>query len=159
MVGCALSEHVKKQKKCRALNAHMQQAVEAYQWEQTQPPDKRKGVRKIDDKFFVNYTTLLRLAKGGISMSTFNASKQKLILYLMKSTCLLIISSPLLTEVFHSHGMTLRSSPMVLFKDGRMVQGVRMLWEKTGLLCSWTVITMSCRLTGVGPWIHSEHVP
>lgn len=75
----ALSEQVKKQKHRRAENAKMQRALDAWRVELEKPEGmSRKSIRRIALDCDVNYRTLARLAKGGVSMSAFNASKQKL---------------------------------------------------------------------------------
>ena len=56
----------------------MQEALDAYRLELQKDEHERRGARKIADIFGVNYRTLTRLASGSTSMSTFNASKQKL---------------------------------------------------------------------------------
>ena len=78
MVGRALSERVKKQKARRSQNDKMAKAVTALLLEKSRPPGvKRKSGRRIAEEYQVNRRTMERLAKGGVSMSTFNASKQK----------------------------------------------------------------------------------
>lgn len=54
----------------------MNRALEAYEFEKTQP--KPKGLRKIAAEFAVSHSTLGRLANGKRSMSAFNQTKQKL---------------------------------------------------------------------------------
>lgn len=78
MVGRALSERVKAQQQRRKLNKQMQDAVDEYLREQEKPKDRRRGLRPIADKHKVHYRTLANLAKGGQSLSAFNASKRKL---------------------------------------------------------------------------------
>jgi Tc5 transposase DNA-binding domain len=74
----ALSDAVKKQKSRRAQNQRMQEAVEAYKREESKSEELRKSLRVIAKENNVSKSTLSRLVKGGISMSAFNASKQKL---------------------------------------------------------------------------------
>jgi hypothetical protein len=79
MVGRALSERVKAQARRRAENARYQEAINEYLCEQEKPKGtKKRGLRVIADKYNVNYSTLGRLAKGGQSLTAFNASKTKL---------------------------------------------------------------------------------
>ena len=81
MVGRALSERVKKQKQRRELNRQYQEALDEYLREQarpTTPGHRKKGLRPIAEAHGVDYRALGRLAKGGQSISAFNASKQKL---------------------------------------------------------------------------------
>ena len=60
----------------KSQNSKMQHAMDKYRQEQLK--EKHSGLRKIAAKFAVSFTTLGRLVKGGISMSTFNVSKQKI---------------------------------------------------------------------------------
>lgn len=79
MVFKALSDRAKNITKRRADNANMQKAVDAYVQEQAKPEGTKKlGLRKIAEKFEVGFRTLGRLVNGGVTMSAFNASKQKL---------------------------------------------------------------------------------
>lgn len=78
MAGRALSNQVKRQKQRRAINTALQAAVDEYQQEQLKPKKLRSGLRVVASKHGVNYKTLGNLAKGGRSMSAFNASKQRL---------------------------------------------------------------------------------
>ena len=79
MPGRALSERVKRQQFRRTENVRYQQAVDAYLQEQELPEGtKRRGLRPISEQYNVQWRTLGRLVKGGVSMSAFNASKRKL---------------------------------------------------------------------------------
>lgn len=78
MPGRALPEPVKKARKRRTLNGCMQKAVDEYQHDLLRPKKIRLGSRRIAQAHNVSPSTFLRLAKGGQSMSAFNASKQKL---------------------------------------------------------------------------------
>lgn len=78
MVGRALPEGVKKAKRRRVDNANMQKAVDAYLYNQQRPEDERESERALARRFGVSHDTLRRHANGGVSMSAFNASKQKL---------------------------------------------------------------------------------
>jgi hypothetical protein len=77
MVGRALSERVKKGKRRRADNAHMQEAVDAFLRNQELPDGKHESDRALARRFDVSNNTLCRHANGGVSMSAFNTSKQK----------------------------------------------------------------------------------
>ncbi|KAJ3506765.1 hypothetical protein NLJ89_g6684 [Agrocybe chaxingu] len=79
MAGQALSEQVKKQAHRREENQCMQAAVDVYLQEQEKLDGvKKRGLRPIAKDHGVDPTTLQHLAKGGVSMSVFNASKGKL---------------------------------------------------------------------------------
>jgi len=78
MVGRALSESAKLRKKRSASDDRMAGALEAYRCEQAKPIGKKRGVRKIAIQHGVSYSTLNRLSRGGVSQSTFNATKRKL---------------------------------------------------------------------------------
>jgi hypothetical protein len=79
----AVSDAVKAQKKRRVVNESYQRAIERHEAEQQKPefgPDGKKqrlSGQAIARIYKVNAGTLLRLAKGTVSMSAFNASKQK----------------------------------------------------------------------------------
>jgi hypothetical protein len=78
MVGRALSEHVKKAKRRRTDNAILQEAVDAFHQNRERPEAMRESERAIARRFGVSPDTVRRHANGGVSMSAFNASKQKL---------------------------------------------------------------------------------
>jgi len=79
MVGRALSETAKRAKQRRAEGHKMAKALDAYQQEQAKPHGvTKKGLRKIAFEHGVDPSTLGHHAQGGISMSAFNAKKQKL---------------------------------------------------------------------------------
>jgi hypothetical protein len=77
----ALSDAVKKVQKRRLLNQHLQQAVQLYQDEQQKPTgSKRLSLAAVASRFSgVTVSTLARHVKPGhVSMSAFNATKQKI---------------------------------------------------------------------------------
>ena len=80
MVYHALSEQVKRQKATARHNSRMRAAIDEY-WEQELNPNAADWLsyRAVADKHDVSKNTLQRLVNGGISMSAFNASKQRLI--------------------------------------------------------------------------------
>ena len=79
MVGRALSERVKRQSSRCVKNAQMQMAIDEYRREQAKPEGIRKlGYRPIAAKHGVSSSTLQALVNGGVSMSAFNTTKQKL---------------------------------------------------------------------------------
>lgn len=68
-----------KARKARHANDHrMLRAVEVYNAEQLKPKGQRRSLRSVAYEFNVNYRTLGRHAEGSISLSAFNALKQKL---------------------------------------------------------------------------------
>jgi hypothetical protein len=77
MVGRALSERVKKGKKRSTDNTHMQDAVNAFLRNQELPDGEHESKRALVRRFNVSNDTLHRHANGGVSMSVFNTSKQK----------------------------------------------------------------------------------
>src|ERR1700692_209863 len=78
MVYKALSEQVKRQKATTRKNAQMRQAIDVYRQQEFKPKDERKSYRQVADEFDVSKSTLQRLVMGGVSMSAFNAGKQRL---------------------------------------------------------------------------------
>src|SRR5438876_2434812 len=74
----ALSEAVKKQKARNALNRRKQDAIATYQQQELKPDDKKRSLRAIAEDYRMLKSTLSRLVKGGVSMSAFHASAQKL---------------------------------------------------------------------------------
>lgn len=79
MVFKPLSERVRIQKSTARNNLCMRHALDTYAQEQLKPAGvKRRSLREVADEYFVSKSTLQRLANGGISMSAFNAAKQKL---------------------------------------------------------------------------------
>lgn len=76
MPGRALSEGVKRMKKCQASNLQMDLGLTAYKAEMEKANrQERRGSQEIAGQFGVNYRTLLQLFKGGHSLSSFNKSK------------------------------------------------------------------------------------
>jgi hypothetical protein len=78
MVNKALSEQVKQQKATAQANAQMCQAIDMYQQQEFKPKEQRKSYWEVADEFDVSKSTLQRLVMGEVSMSAFNAGKQKL---------------------------------------------------------------------------------
>jgi hypothetical protein len=80
MVGRALPEAVKKAKQLNQKNKEMQHAVDAYKIELEKKKNglSGKSARQVAQEHHVPRSTMERLASGGITMSAFNASKQKL---------------------------------------------------------------------------------
>jgi hypothetical protein len=56
----------------------MQLAIDMYRQQEFKPKDQCKSYWEVADEFNVSKSTLQRLVAGGISMSAFNAGKQKL---------------------------------------------------------------------------------
>jgi cytidine deaminase len=79
MVGCALSKRAKQMARWQAINMTYQKAIDEYLQEQAKPKGKKRGLCPIAAKHGVCFKTLSNLAKGGQTMSAFNASKQKLL--------------------------------------------------------------------------------
>jgi hypothetical protein len=80
MVYRALSEQVKQQKATARHNSRMRAAIDEYREQELNPnAADRLSYRAVADKHDVSKSTLQRLVNGGISMSAFNASKQRLI--------------------------------------------------------------------------------
>ena len=77
MVYRAKSSNVKCLRARKKHDAIMQKAVDAYR-KGKQEAKTQMGLRAIASKHGVNYVTLSRQAKGGRSISEFNASKQKI---------------------------------------------------------------------------------
>src|SRR3979411_665354 len=79
MVYHSLSEQVKRQKATARHNCRMWTAIDEYQQQELKPnAADRLSYRAVADKYNVSKSTLQRLVNGGISMSAFNASKQRL---------------------------------------------------------------------------------
>ena len=78
MVYKALSDQVKQQKNTARTNAQMCKAIDVYQQQEFKPKDQRKSYQEVADDFDVSKSTLQRLVMGGVSMSAFNAGKQRL---------------------------------------------------------------------------------
>jgi Tc5 transposase DNA-binding domain len=77
-MGRALSENVKKQKARQLVNTKMAKALDEFQHNELRPKSSRESLRAIADRNNVARETLRRLAAGNVSMSAFNATKQKL---------------------------------------------------------------------------------
>jgi helix-turn-helix, Psq domain len=73
-----LSDRVKAQKARARQNASMRQAIDEYKRQEFKPKELRKSYRQVADDYDVSKSTLQRLVQGGISMSAFNAGKQRL---------------------------------------------------------------------------------
>jgi len=79
MVYHSLSEQVKRQKATARHNCRMRTAIDEYRQQELKPnAADRLSYRAVADKYNVSKSTLQRLVNGGISMSAFNASKQRL---------------------------------------------------------------------------------
>jgi hypothetical protein len=80
MVGRAVSQAVQDAKQLRQKNERMQRAVETYhiEVEKKQAGLKAKSARQVAREHDVPRSTMERLAGGKLSMSAFNAAKQKL---------------------------------------------------------------------------------
>jgi hypothetical protein len=79
MVYHALSEQVKQQKATARHNFRMRIAIDEYRAQELKPDvSDRLSYRAVADKHDVSKSTLQRLVNGGISMSAFNTSKQRL---------------------------------------------------------------------------------
>jgi hypothetical protein len=78
MVYHALSEQVKQQKATARHNSRMRVAIDEYQEQELKSTVDRLSYRAVADKHDVSKSTLQRLVNGGISMSSFNALKQRL---------------------------------------------------------------------------------
>ena len=78
MVGKAKPESVKTKISRQAHDVKLGQAVQAYLLDQLRPREERKGSRTIAKEYGVCYKTVERQANGGVSISNFNATKQKL---------------------------------------------------------------------------------
>ena len=79
MVYRALSKQVKQQKATAQHNSRMRAAIDKYREQELNPnAADRLSYREVADKHDVSKSTLQRLVNGGISMSAFNASKQRL---------------------------------------------------------------------------------
>ena len=76
-MGRADSNTLKARKAIHSDNHHLQLALEAYTYEQSKPKEKRHSLRDIAHQFNVKKSTLNRRYHGHISMSAFNALKQK----------------------------------------------------------------------------------
>lgn len=66
---------------CCTINQRHREAIDEYLKEQAKPDVpgmKKRGLRKIAEKYNLWFKTIANLVNGGVSMSTFNASKQKL---------------------------------------------------------------------------------
>ena len=78
-MGRADSETLKA-RKSRVANDHcMLRAVEVYTAEQLKPKTEQRSLRDVAHQFNINHVTLSKHYKGDISMSAFNALKQKLL--------------------------------------------------------------------------------
>ncbi len=79
MVYHALSDQVKQQKATAQHNSRMRAAIDEYQQQKLKPNAvDRLSYQAVADKHDVSKSTLQRLVNGGISMSAFNTSKQRL---------------------------------------------------------------------------------
>ena len=79
MVYKALSEQVKQQKATTHENAQMHQAIDVYWQQEFKLKNECKSYHQVADEFDVSKSTLQHLVMGGgVSMSAFNAGKQRL---------------------------------------------------------------------------------
>ena len=76
-MGRADSNTLKAQKAIHSDNLHLQLALEAYTYEQSKPKEKCHSLHNIAHQFNVKKTTLNHCYHGHISISAFNALKQK----------------------------------------------------------------------------------
>ena len=79
MVKHARSISAKQREKRSSIKERMECALQAYRAELLKPDgEHREGVRQIASKFNVNYRTLSRHSKGGLSIDKVNENKQNL---------------------------------------------------------------------------------
>ena len=112
-----LDEHyqsAKLRKKRSASDDRMAGALDAYRFEQAKPTGQKRGVRKIATLHGVNYSTLNRLARGGISQShRVHSMQQSKSSPTWRSKLLLIGFCKEQTVAFH---LPLRESKKLLMK-------------------------------------------
>jgi hypothetical protein len=78
MVYKPLSEAVKLQKSRAQDNARMRRAIDEYKQQELKPKNLRLSYKTVANLHNVSKSTLQRLVTGGVSMSAFNAGKQRL---------------------------------------------------------------------------------
>ena len=80
MVYKPLSEAVKQQKSHAQQNARMRRAIDEYKVQELKPKNLQLSYQKVADLHKVSKSTLQCLVTGGVSLSAFNAEKQRLTL-------------------------------------------------------------------------------